>query len=219
MGMEYQKLLSYRDKQIINQLLLYSQELTNEILESDEIKGLKRLDSIRTRLFNLIVGNVFDPEALIVSIDFKTSIKRMQGGQYRVEIHKEDFFCTLLKTNEKGKMPPRSNYRQDFSKSNPNVGNVSQINFLDKKEYGLRYENTKKIYGILCYGLEWENDICEVNYADVIIPSGNYSKILSVFPLAPAIQEVPYEEEVETGNIIDRTAIKKKVFESLEGVE
>lgn len=216
MNLNYQKLLNYRDRQIINQLLLSSQELTNEILESDDIKGLKRIDSIRTRLFNLIAGNVFDPEALTVSIDFKSRIKRMQGGQYRVEIYKEDFFFTLSKTNKKGIIPPDANYRREFSKNNPNLSNVSQVNFLDEEEYGLKYQNIDKIYGVLSYGLEWENNLCEVSYADIIIPNKNYSEILSIFPLAPALEEVYYEESEITGPIIDRSAIKKKVFESLE---
>lgn len=218
MNLEYQKLLSYRDRQIIERLLLHSEELTNEILESEEIKDLKRLDSIRTRLFNLIAGNVFDPEALITSIDFKPTIKRMQGGQYRIEIHKEDFFCTLFKTNEQSKIPPSSNYRREFSKNNPNVSNVSEMNFLDKDEYRLNCENTNKIYGVLGYGLEWKNGLCEISYADIIIPNKNYSEILYIFPLAPAIKEVPYEEDTIIGPIIDKTAVRKKAVESLEGV-
>lgn len=189
--------------------------MTNEILELEMMKHSSKINSIRTRIFTFVTNNIFNPEMLIIDTDFKPVIVSMQGGQYRVEIHKDNFFFTLSKTSERGKLPPCSNYRLEFSKHNPKYGNIIQGNFVDQKLYGLNNQNIDKVYGILSYGLDWKGSVCEISHSDIIIPNKDYSSVIDDFPLDPGIEEV-HHGDISNKNIIDKTALKKKVIKLIE---
>lgn len=177
----------------------------NDLIRKNDFFRSDFILNISGRLINYAVIKSFEKNMLPKPFIYTTTTRKMEFGQKRIELSKENIKLDIAKTNKSGMLPTPSKYKKLNALNNWGLGN--QLYFDNNCSFEIKESPN---YGIITYGVK--NYILQ--YVEILIPDYTYNYVLKRIDIQPKITLTNVEEIEEETQFFDVEKIKNDIIKN-----